>query len=583
MNIFTFVKTHVSILDLVSQYVSLKKGGGYWKGPCPFHSEKTASFTVSPHREIFYCFGCHATGDVIGFMSQMENCSQIEAVKLLAERFSLELPESVAPKGGSLETTNIDEKKRYFALCQEVAQWCHEELYKHMFVMQYLEQRAVSQESIERFELGYFSPTENSIKALAKRISAKQFLIKDLIDAGIISEGKSLYSSFEQRLIFPIKDHLGRFCGFGGRVIKPTDERSKYYNSKENHYFQKGSLIFGLDLAKKEIQKTGSVFLVEGYVDCIAMAQHGYVNTVATLGTACTIEHLKQLAHHAQRVFLIYDGDAAGQKAMLRFAELCWQVNLEMNVIFLPQNEDPASFLAKGNDLQPLIDQAQDIFLYLLNSLGKEYESQPLQQKLSGIRNFLEIIRKFDDKLKQDLILQKASLIFALPFSSLKEELHKINNAPFKEMTLEPKQPELVCMEISVLEKKFIYAILNDTALLKRAEVDHLTSYMPKEIKNLVEKIKQAEGATEKELFLALFDMLDEDEKQIVNQVLMTQEQEDFDQILLLIEKKYWKIIVHGTKERIKQAQDQNNATEVQKIVSSFLELKKKLLHKGLI
>src|SRR3989338_7153074 len=264
MSIFTFVKTQVPILDVISSYVALKKGGGYWKGSCPFHSEKTASFTVSPHRDIFYCFGCHATGDVISFMSQIEHCSQIDAVKLLAERFSLELPETLVPKS---DDTSLDEKKRYFLLCQVVASWCHQELYKHEFVTNYLTQRAITKQSIDRFELGYFSPHEQSIKSLVKYISSKQFLMKDIIDAGIIAESKTLYSPFEQRLIFPIKDHLGRFCGFGGRIIKTTDERSKYYNSKESSYFQKSSLLFGLDLAKKEIQKTNTVFLVEGYVD----------------------------------------------------------------------------------------------------------------------------------------------------------------------------------------------------------------------------------------------------------------------------------------------------------------------------
>ena len=170
--------------------------------------------------------------------------------------------------------------------------------------------------------------------------------------AGILSESKNaLYSPFEDRIMFPITDNLGRFCGFGGRTFMPQDERPKYYNSKENNFFTKGSLIFGLNVAKRDIQHKEIVFVVEGYMDCIAMAQHGYTNTVATLGTACTLEHLKQLSRYASYVYVLYDGDAAGQSAILRLTELCWNVNMDLKVIRLPRQEDPASFLAKGKAL----------------------------------------------------------------------------------------------------------------------------------------------------------------------------------------------------------------------------------------
>jgi DNA primase len=580
MNLFSFIKDKVQILDVVQEHLVLKKAGNYWKGPCPFHSEKTGSFTVSPHRGIFYCFGCQEGGDVISFISKVENCSQVEAAKQLAERYNVELPETIAHDS----TENIDEKKRYFALCQAVANWCHTQLFKYPSVMNYLEKRGFSLASINTFKIGYFPGGMRSIKTLSKDIAEQSFLLKDLFEAGIASEGKTLYSPFEQRLIFPIKDHLGRNCGFGGRVLKKTDERSKYYNSKENTHFQKGSLLFGLDLAKKEIQKTGHVFLVEGYTDCIAMAQYGYRNTVATLGTSCTIDHLKLLAYHAQTVYLVYDSDAAGQKAMMRLTELCWQVDLDLQVIFLPEGHDPATYLADNGDLKSVIATAQDILTFFLKSLGKDYASKPLQLKLSLIRSFLSIVSKLTDRFKQDIILQKASGIFDLPFASLKQEMAKVPKTASPERKIEKVQAQMETFELSGLEKKFMCAILNNTQLLERNEVEHLLPYTPEPLQRLVSKLKQAKRPVESDTFAYFFDTLEYHEKRMVNELLVSQESEDdFEQLLILLEKTYWKTIVSGTKIQLAQAEAANDKQAVQEIVTSFLDLKKKLLRKGLI
>ncbi len=578
MSVFNIVKNKVQILDVIGQHVLLKKAGHYWKGSCPFHSEKTASFSVSPHREIFYCFGCQETGDVIAFISKIEHCSQLEAVKLLAERYAIELPENV-----STETTeSFDEKKRYFTLCSLIAKWCHERLLENPQVMDYVLERGINHDEINIFKIGYFPGGTQFAKHLLQELRKENFLLKDLIDAGVMGEGKTVYSSFEQRIIFPIRDHLGRYCGFGGRVFKLSDERSKYYNSPENNYFQKGSILFGLDLAKRDIQTKGTVFLVEGYTDCIAMHQHGYKNTVATLGTACTIEHLKLLSHHAHTVLTLYDGDSAGRKAMLRLVELCWQVNLELKVIILPANFDPASFLKTGQSLDVLVSQAQELFDFFLSDLGKDYKNAPLQQKLLLARNFLTIIKKLNDPLKEDILLQKASEVFGIPLSSLQQEL-KVSYR--KEILSSIKTPVLEHYEISALEKKFICAIVSDTQLLKKHSVIRLLNYLPGELKVLIQKLIDVHSNTEQEVYSAFFETLDEREKILVNQILMTESevQDDFENIEMLLEKKYWKMIVNDTKAQLNEAQLENNLQEVQAIIGSFLDLKKKLLHKGLI
>jgi len=312
MNLFGYIKGKIAILDVIGTYTTLKKAGLYWKGTCPFHHEKTASFTVSPHREIFYCFGCHAGGDAITFIAKAENCSPMEAIKLLVDRYGLTLPDNLVT---DTDSSSLQDKKRYYELCQQVAHWCASNLAKSPVALSYLLERGMDKTTIEKFNIGYFPGGLLSIKNLIASMQKQNILATDLIEAHIITPGKSvLYSPFEERILFPIKDHLGRFCGFGGRIFKPQDDRAKYYNSRENDYFNKGSLLFGLDVAKASIQQEGSVFLVEGYTDCIAMAKHGFINTVATLGTACTIEHLKILSRYAHTLLIVYDADRAGQE-----------------------------------------------------------------------------------------------------------------------------------------------------------------------------------------------------------------------------------------------------------------------------
>lgn len=585
-NLFNFIKQRIQILQVINEHVSLKKAGHYWKGRCPFHDEKTASFTVSPHREIFYCFGCHMGGDLITFVTKIENCSPLEAVKLLADRYNIELPQStVQPE----IFEKSDERKRYFELCKVFSSWCQEQLTKYPSVISYLNRRGFTQKSIDGFEIGYFPGGTRAIKSLLKVLNEKNFLLQDLLTVHLVEEHKTkLYSPFEQRIIFPIKDHLGRFCGFGGRIFKNTDQRPKYYNSRENNHFQKGSLLFGFDKAKKSIQKTGQAFLVEGYTDCIAMVQHGNTNTVATLGTACTLEHLKQLSYHAQTVFLLYDADSAGQQATLRLAQLCWQVNLDLKTIFLPADKDPASFLEEEGKLSDLVGQAQDILSFFLANMGKKFATQSLQEKLSGVRKVLEILKNFDDPLKQDLLLQKAASTFGIPFESLKEELKRIK--PLKELssvTPTRRENRISSGEIPTIEKKFVCAILNDSRLLRKEEVARLVEYISPELQTIVKKLKAVKSPADRDAFILFFDTLEYHEKQVVNQLLLTQEkqedEQDIENLLLILEKTYWKRIVGKTKEEIARAQREDNAQKVDEIVVSFLKLKKKLLRRGLI
>lgn len=594
MNIFTYLKQRISILDVIGEYVSLKKAGLYCKGHCPFHHEKTASFTVSPHKEIFYCFGCHEGGDVITFITKVEHCTPFEAIKHLADRYNIDIPENLLKEARSTESA--EDKNRYFDLCEMVANWCAENLLKFPAVMAYVvKQRAISKESIDHFSIGYFPGGLPAINRLLSYARAHNILADDLIQANILAQGKTiLYSPFEERIIFPIKDHLGRFCGFGGRRFKEHDERAKYYNSRENQFFTKGSLLFGLDSAKKSINDTEKVFLVEGYTDCIAMWQHGYPNTVATLGTACTSAHLKTLSRYAQHMIVLYDGDKAGQDAILRLTELCWQVSMELSVICLEKSYDPASYLQEKARPPQEFDQpgmAQDIFEFFIGTLGTNYASLALGAKLKTARKIIAVIQQQEDPLKRDILLQKTSKALDIPFESLKLELESQGSTleesgeqgPINEL-----QPHLQMGQgIPKLEKMIFSAIINKIQLFNPENEEYLLEYLPNPLNILLEKLKSAKAQHPDITFTEYYAILEIQEQLFVSKILLEGEldpiQKDFDHLMIQLQKKHWKGIVTSLKVKIAQAKRENNIEKMNTIMSDFLDLKQKMIQKKLI
>ena len=586
INVFTYLKSRLSILDVVNEYASLKRAGGYWKGHCPFHSEKTASFTVSPHKQIYYCFGCNTGGDVINFIEKIENCSAIEAAKHLSQRFSIDLPEFQGQ-----HSHNSQEKKQYYDLCSLVAQWCHDQLLKSPSVLSYLYGRGMEAAMINRFKLGYFPGGLQAVKQFITFMNKHTILANDLIEAHILQAGKQvLFSPYEDRIIFPIADHLGRTCGFGGRIFKPQDTRAKYYNSRESSYFEKGKLLFGLELAKKAIQESETAFLVEGYTDCIAMAQHGFINTIATLGTACTLEHLTQLARYAQKLYIVYDGDTAGQQAMLRIAQLSWQASLELYIIMLPKGDDPASFLFKKNDLTALIDQAPTIFDYFIGQLGTGFTQMPISQKIQRIRKIIDIITHIPDSLKQDLLLQQTAHALSVPFESLKKELAKTNELQLNRQTspiADPEKTPIPAPALSKLEKTIFCAIMTNSSLLNQTNETYLTTYLPSPLCTFVKAISELKKTGINPSFNDIFSSIDPEHKQMISKMVLEYEQEektvDFEALLLQLQKKHWKVIVNDIKIKLEIAKKHEDTKEVTALLNHFLDLKKKLIDREIV
>lgn len=581
MNLFNFIKRSVRILDVVNEYTTLKKSGGlYWKSPCPFHQEKTPSFTVSPEKEIFYCFGCHETGDVISFVAKIEKMSQFEAAQYLIEKYNIQIPDSIKSSVRQAQETRT-EKDAYFALCKAVANWCHDQLFTYDTALNYVHSRKFNQQIITQFTLGYFPKGNMAIKSLLNLVSSQGFLTNDLIRAGIVFQGQNnLYSPFEGRIIFPIKDHLGRHCGFGGRVFMPDDDRCKYYNSKENRFFQKGSLLYGLDIAKKNIQQDDIAFLVEGYTDCIAMHSYGYKNSIATLGTACTLEHLKKIANYTQQLYVMYDGDNAGHEAILRLTQLCWTIDIEPKVICLPQGSDPASFLYKNLDLKPYIKQAQDVFSFFLQSKGHDFQSKSLKEKLQAAASITELIANLQDPLKRDILLLQASEILQIPLEILRKE-YTIPNKQTEKVV-----PELVNQSVlSQLETKIFSAILHYPKLLNNENKTLLAAGLPDPYNELLSKVITILENDPNLSLNKIQEQLTPTEQGQVNQLLFALEETNietaFEQMLLQFQKKHWKSIVLNIKMKLQKATQDCNNEEIQTIVTAFQAIKLKLLKNG--
>lgn len=581
MNIFDFIKSQIAILDIVQEYTTLKRAGGYWKGLCPFHSEKTGSFTVSPQRQIFYCFGCHASGDVISFIAKIENCSQIEAAKFIAERSQLTLPAQIVHQYQA-DTLSASAKERYFVLCEIVTNWCRMQLDQNKEALQYLQNRNVHLKTILDFKIGYFPKGPQAIQSLIKFAQNHNFLANDLLDIHVIQKNHEHYfSGFEDRIIFPIQDHLGRFCAFGGRIFRAGDERVKYYNSHEHAYFNKRATLFGLNLAKKPIQQHQSAIIVEGYFDCIAMHQAGFKNTVATLGTACTSEHIDILARLSEKLEVLYDNDKAGLTAIEKLATLCWNANLEIKVIELPSSEDPASYLSKFNDhaaleLKKLMHEAKDIYRFVISKITGQFANQNLSKKIDVSNKIVEMISKVTDPIKRNILMQDAAQSLGISIDLLSNQ--KTNHSNF----VTNQYNNLDLSTNTSLENQLFIIFINHPELFL-PKYHYLASYLEAPAKTILQKLIDLKAACQANLSLnLLMDKLDENEQGFVRKSLLTYNDKmvsSMDQTLAQFHKKHWKTIVGHIKNLL--VQEKSDPEKIRQIIQNFQILKSEIVDGG--
>ena len=359
----------VDIVDVVSRYVQLKKGGANYLGLCPFHNEKTPSFTVSPAKQFYHCFGCQAHGNAIGFLMAYSTLGYIDAVKELAASVGMQMPEWQPPS--AQEAARRERETDLYGLMEKAMDFYRGELKKSPRAIEYLKGRGLTGEIAARFRIGYAPDDWQALKA-----AFPQYDHSGLVEAGLVidNEGKR-YDRFRDRVMFPIYSARGAVIGFGGRVI--GDGEPKYLNSPETPLFEKGRELYGLLHARDAIRAAGQVLVVEGYMDVVALAQHGVANAVATLGTATTPVHVAKLLRLADAVVFCFDGDAAGRKAAWRALEVSLPLapdHKPIRFLFLPEGEDPDSYVRRHakEGFERKLREAQTLSQFLLAQLRVE-------------------------------------------------------------------------------------------------------------------------------------------------------------------------------------------------------------------
>ncbi|MBC8030993.1 MAG: DNA primase, partial [Pyrinomonadaceae bacterium] len=424
------LKRQADIVRVVQDYVQLKKKGTNWMACCPFHKEKTPSFSVSPVKEIFYCFGCHKGGSVFNFVMEMERVSFPEAIKLVAEKSGVPLP--VMVDDGRFQARRL-ESEEVIELNKWALEWWEQQLEtsgEARIARDYLIRREITEETAKTFRLGY---APDSWEALSSHLRQKGATQDQIERSGLVVKkegGAGSYDRFRGRLIFPVMDIQGKPIAFGGRTLK--DEDAKYINSPETAAYIKGRNLFGLNLTRDEIRRNGFVILVEGFLDLIVPYQFGILNVAASLGTALTPDQVKLLGRFARKVVVNYDGDQAGVQAAKKAIEILLAEDLEVKILVLPEGKDPDEFLRESgaSEYHRRRGEAQPHIQFVIDQAVRDRKLSNPADKEAAIDEVLPYVRAVRSRLQKREYFDIAMDSLRISDVTLRRELwHSIRTA----------------------------------------------------------------------------------------------------------------------------------------------------------
>ncbi|MGB9906835.1 MAG: DNA primase [Candidatus Saccharicenans sp.] len=421
MEITEKIRAVASIVEIASQYTTLKKRGKKWVGLCPFHSEKDPSFTVDEDKQLFHCFGCGIGGDLFSLVMEKENLTFPEAVRFLAEKYRIPLPEPRQSAGES----RLEEK--IFEINDRALNYFRNNLFKTpegQKALQYLKGRQFSEDTIKKLRLGYALNSWDALFQTFKQQYSPQLLEK----AGLIVPGQragEYRDRFRGRIIFPIFTLTGRVVAFGGRTI--FEAQPKYLNSPETQTFTKGNLLYGLNFTRDSIRQAGEMILVEGYADFAALYQAGIQNIAASMGTSLTSHQAAQILRYAPRVIINYDGDEAGLNAALRAVPICLEKGLQVRILVLPEKFDPDAFLKKYGveKYQALVRRSQDGFRFLLVQYSRGAKLNIPEEKSRVARLVIQEVRRIPDSIVRNEYLKKTAEYFKINENTLRQMLNE--------------------------------------------------------------------------------------------------------------------------------------------------------------
>lgn len=400
------------IVDVIGGYLSLKRAGTNFRALCPFHNEKTPSFNVNPHRQIFHCFGCQAGGDVIRFVMQYENLPFPDAAKKLAERAGIRIEEEVFD---AKEEALRKMRKELLALNRKAAEWFHWLLFKRpvaQVARDYLRSRALGMDTARSWLFGY---APESGQQLIEWAASQGYTVRHLVESGLaawrdeVNPGRGAYARFRHRLMFPIANDFGDIIGFSGRVLSPDQKGGKYVNSPETSLFNKSKTLFGLDRSKRAIHREDRAIVCEGQLDMIMAYEAGIENIVAPLGTALTEQHARLLRRNTEEIVLCYDSDAAGYNATLKAFQVLAGAGLLVRVASLPEGDDPDSFIRKHGPeaFKALTSAAPEFFNFLISHRSGDLSGATLRDRLQFAREVAAFLALVEDKMLQDALINR--------------------------------------------------------------------------------------------------------------------------------------------------------------------------------
>lgn len=420
------IRAVADVVDVVGDYVKLKRSGARYVGLCPFHNEKTPSFGVTPSMGIYKCFGCGKGGDVFSFIRDIEGVAFTDAARMLAERFGIDLPEP-----GQREQEDYSEREAIFGALRFAARFFHEQLTTTKAgeeALAYLKDRGFTDGTIKRFGLGYAPDRWDGLMEAAAKAQIGQ---EALVGAGLLvqREGGRTYDRYRHRVIFPILSHVGKVLGFGGRILRKEEGQPKYVNTSETKVYHKSRVLYGLSHAKQAVRKREEAVFVEGYTDVISLHQAGVEHVVATSGTALTEEQAKLIGRYAKRLVLLYDSDAAGQEATVRGIGVLLAAGLAVYAAALPEGDDPDTYVQREGAeafTAYLEGHRQDFVAFQYGLAERAGRLAAPEDRAASARQILENIAQVRDPLLQDGYVRSASSLLGMPEPRLFEVLREI-------------------------------------------------------------------------------------------------------------------------------------------------------------
>lgn len=466
------VRSSNDIVDVISQYISLKRSGRNYFGLCPFHNEKSPSFSVSPDKQIFHCFGCGVGGNVISFISKIEGIGFKEAIEVLAEKANIKLPTI---------DNNIDSKKeelkaKVYKVNSFTAEFYHKKLYEpsSKIAQEYVKKRQLNNETLKSFKIGFSGKFDELYQVLHK----EGFKDEEILESGLVNKNENgkYIDRYRNRLMIPIFDERNRVIAFGGRVL--DDSKPKYINSPENIVYSKGRHLFGLNVAKKS--ETKRLLIVEGYMDAISLHQRGITNVVASLGTALTTQQGWLLRKNAQQVILGFDSDGAGQTAVMRAMEVMQNMGCDMRVLQMSGAKDPDEYVLKYGSarFQKLLDDAISLIEFKIKVLQKDLNLENASDKIKFLNEIAKLISKIENTMEREIYIEKIAKGYNISKEAIYAEVNKLqysNRATSKILEKEKtiikrnkvQNSEYISEEIIKRENTIIWILINSVETYK--------------------------------------------------------------------------------------------------------------------